>query len=76
MKGCGISNCGGAQGSKNAAKAQQTKNKATGVQGYHKRRCAKKRNDKHVNEIKKESGACGSGGVWRPKERGAWSKRG
>ena len=30
----------------NAAKAQETKNKV-GVQGCHKRRCAKKRNDKH-----------------------------
>jgi len=61
VQGCGISNCGGARGSKNAAKAQQTKTKKnkTGVQGYHERRCAKKRNDKH-------------GGVWDKKKWCMW----
>jgi len=40
VKGCGISNCGGARGSKNATKAGK-QNKA-GVRGYHKWRCTKK----------------------------------
>jgi len=31
VQGCGISNCGGARGSKNAAKAQQTKKQGGGA---------------------------------------------